>query len=109
MSGFLAPRPILFALSDRAKHFGYSQFDVVGMVEIFVHADDPRPVAEQLADRMKFSGGWQPIDVAKDALGPVLAVAKLANGEVIEAYDERFIAVIEQDGSYAVARPDPAL
>lgn len=83
----------------------------------FLHVNDPRKAAEQFNDRYKF-GGWRPRkgDPTKingkdellypgDPPLPPLAKCKLRD-ETIILYQSDFVAIIQPDRSFEVARLD---
>ena len=92
-------------------------FDLVGFLPTIFDADDPRPAREQVADRYRHGGGWQPItgltmrpDGSRlhypgDPPFRALAYAQL-RGERIIMFQSAFVAIVQPDGSYEVSRMD---
>jgi hypothetical protein len=88
-------------------------FDL-GFLPGFLSEDDPRPAAEQFADH--YIGGWFPLPGC--TLGPNLtllypgdpalrprAMTQLRH-EVIIVYDHDFVAIIQPNREFEVARMD---
>lgn len=87
----------------------------LGLVPEFFSADDPRPAKEQLRENYAHGGGWNPMQGFKmtetslrypgDPPFLLLAEAKL-NSETLRLYTSAWLAVVQPDGSYEVARVD---
>jgi len=81
-----------------------------------LHDDDPRPAREQFQERYAHGGGWRPMkghkmgeDMEIKYPGdPVMwpwALMKLRD-ETVVVYQYGWVAIIQPDGSYEVARMD---
>jgi hypothetical protein len=90
-------------------------FDHLGYIPEFVFEDDPRPAREQINERYIF-GGWRSFKGFKlakdnslmysgDPPQRPLAQAKLRN-ELIVFYPSAWVAIIQPDRSFDVARLD---
>lgn len=90
--------------------------EMLGFIPEFLNEDDPDPARVQLDKNYGHGGGWQPIP--KFTLGaqgelkypgdpalPVLARTKLRD-ETINVYEHAWVAIIQPDGSFEVARMD---
>ena len=89
----------------------------LGMLVEILQADDPRSIKEQLEDRYAHGGGWRPIKGFTMRQNNVLhypgdqpfkPVAKTEiNGEIVIFYPKcSLLAVVAQDGTFAVTRVD---
>jgi len=88
----------------------------LGYIPSFLDADDPRPAAKQIDANYQHGGGWSPQPEFKlldhnsikypgdDPLVP-LAKAKLRD-ETILFYRHSYVAIIQPDRTYEVARVD---
>lgn len=89
--------------------------DMLGYVPGFVRADDPRSASEQINDRYGQYGGWKPnsrwkinahsISYPGDPPRPLVASAMLRD-ELLQFYAGAYVAIIQSDGSFEVARID---
>lgn len=89
--------------------------DMLGYVPGFVRADDPRPAREQIDDRYGQYGGWRPNprwQLRDDSIiypgdPPRPLVARATHGtETINFYAGAYIAIVQPDGAYEIARLD---
>jgi hypothetical protein len=92
------------------------QPDDLGFLPMIFTDSDPRPAIEQAEDRYSHGGGWRPIDgfvLNRDKtlsypgdpdLEP-MAEAWLRD-ETLLIYDHGFVAIVQPDGKYQVARMD---
>lgn len=90
--------------------------DHLGFIPSFLSSLDPRDARAQFTDNYDHGGGWSPAVVkftldeeglhyADDPVMRPLAEAKLRD-EVIRYYESSWVAVIQPDGSYEIARVD---
>jgi hypothetical protein len=88
----------------------------LGIIPMFLSAFDPRTAVEQIDDAYAHGGGWRKFDgfamqadgsieYAGDPPYPVLAEAWLRD-ECIRYYDHSWVAIVQKDGSFEVARLD---
>ena len=88
----------------------------LGWLPSFLDVDDPRPAKEQFHERYAHGGGWNPfkgfemrkgysIKYPGDPAHKPLAQAKLRD-ELIVFYDYAWVAIIQPDGSFEIARMD---
>lgn len=95
----------------------------LGLIPTFLSEDDPRPAAKQIDVNYHFGGGWSPMKgwrmtpetgvisygdpSAPDADPPlpVLAETRLRN-EIILFYESAWVAIVQPDGSFEIARLD---
>ena len=88
--------------------------DVFGFIPGFLHEIDPAPAKEQL-DKAYF-GGWRPfpgftmnkdfsLSYPGDPVMPPLASMRFRD-EVLIMYPSSWVAIVQQDRSYEVARMD---
>lgn len=93
--------------------------DIIGMLPEIFNEQDPRPAAAQAEERYAHGGGWQPMtgwtfdrDMMRieypgdDSLSPAAVLKLPLTGETIIVYPHAWVLVLQQDGSYAVARMD---
>jgi len=96
-----------------AKHPQFHP-DMLGIIPTFFSEEDPRPASEQIAS--EYIGGWSPFSGFKmlpngdlsypgDPPTVLLAETRLRD-EVIRFYDSAWLAIIQPDGSFEVARLD---
>ena len=90
--------------------------ELLGFIPTFILESDPRSAAEQFNERYAHGGGWRPFgpwSMDKDyrikypgdpAYAPV-AMARLRN-ETIFVYPHAWVAIVQADGSFEVARMD---
>jgi hypothetical protein len=90
--------------------------EAVGIIPHFLEEEDPRPVREQFNERYAHGGGWRPLTGHKmDEDGAIkypgdprmnpLAAIQLRD-ETILVYEYGWVAIVQLDGSYEVARMD---
>ena len=91
--------------------------DILGLLPEIFRADDDRPAVEQANDRYAHGGGWFPqtgwtiepgTGIAHydgDPPFQPLCVAKL-HDEMIIVYPHAYVAILQEDGSYQMARMD---
>ena len=87
----------------------------LGFIPMFFDEHDPAPAREQIDDRYRHGGGWrvhkgwtmseEGIFFPGDPIMPVIAEAKLRD-ETIRVYDMAWVAIIQPDGTFEVARID---
>lgn len=88
--------------------------EMLGFIPSFLSEEDPRPARAQIAE--KYVSGWHPIRgfsmlpngdlyYPSDPPTMLLAEATLRN-ETIRFYEHAWVAVIQEDGSFEVARLD---
>jgi hypothetical protein len=99
-----------------------TMMDLLGFIPSFLNEDDPRPAREQLDEGYGFAGGWCPFagftmlpngnlsfrsepGEPDDPETLPLAETKLRD-ETIRVYEHAWVAVIQPDGSYEIARMD---
>lgn len=95
--------------------------DLIGLIPEFLSELDPRPAAEQFNERYAHGGGWYPMDGwqftsfngIKYPGDPVyLPVARIDlhtgkdRPETIFVYEHAWVAIVQADGTYEVARMD---
>lgn len=92
------------------------RFDVLGYLEHMLLTSDPRPAFEQINERYAYGGGWRPLEgweldendklkyPGDPALTPI-AHTKLRD-ELIILYPHAWVAIIQPDRSFEVARMD---
>lgn len=88
----------------------------LGLLPNFLSEDDPRSAKEQLNENYAHGGGWLPMEGFKltsrgrlsypgDPPLRALAVTKLRH-EAIVLFEHEFVAIIQPDGTFEVARMD---
>lgn len=88
----------------------------LGAIPAFLSPDDPRPAREQFDERYGFAGGWSPmkgfelrddnaIKYPGDPAHLPLAQVRLRE-ELIVFYASAWVAIIQPDRSYEIARLD---
>ena len=90
--------------------------DITGLIPMMLDEDDPRPAKEQLDGNYQHGGGWRPMKnfKADDDLTlrypgdpPMKPRAMmLLRNERIVVYDYGFVAIVQKDGGFEVARMD---
>jgi hypothetical protein len=96
------------------KAFG-RQVDL-GFLPSLISEDDPRPVAQQLDDKYRHGGGWQPmpgwklsedrsLKFPEDPPMKPLAMSTLRH-ETLLFYEYSFLAIVQLNGSFEVSRID---
>lgn len=89
----------------------------LGFLPFIISPGDNRPVEEQINERYQHGGGWRPnykwaMDPDTKAITflgdkPLLPIARIqVNDETVYVYDHAYVAIVEADGSYEVARMD---
>jgi hypothetical protein len=90
--------------------------DHLGYVAFFLNIDDPRPAREQFDTAYRHGGGWSPfkghamlpngnLKYPGDPPTRLLAETRLRD-EVIRFYEHSWIAIVQPDGGYEIARLD---
>jgi hypothetical protein len=90
--------------------------DMLGFLPDFLSESDPRPAKEQIDMAYGHGGGWNSFygftmlpsgDIAYSGDPPtrLLYEAKLRS-ETIRFYEHAWVAILQQDGSYEIARID---
>ncbi len=88
--------------------------ELLGYIPSFLSENDPRPARKQFDDA--YIGGWTPfkghtmlsngnLAYPGDPETPLLAETKLRD-EVIRFYESSWVAIVQPDGSYEIARMD---
>jgi hypothetical protein len=87
----------------------------LGLLPYFLSENDPRPAAEQFNEKYAHGGGWQPIPGCTlkgltmrypgDPPFKAIAMMKLRD-EVVLIYEHSLVAILQPDGTFAVARMD---
>lgn len=102
----------------QAKHPGVTA-ETLGYIPHFLSEKDPRTAREQLDAHYQHGGGWQP-SVSKFEMLPngylrdeypedpdlVLLAEGRLHEEVIRIYQYSYVAVIQPNGAFEVARMD---
>jgi hypothetical protein len=88
----------------------------LGFIPDFLSEDDPAPAKKQLHDNYPHGGGWRPMDGFKMSAGDVLhypgdppfkpKAMTMLRDEKILVYQYAFVAIVQTDGSFEVARMD---
>lgn len=89
--------------------------EMLGYIPSFLSENDPRPAHEQINENYRF-GGWQPfkgfrmlsngnLQYPGDPQTRLIAETKLRD-ETIRFYEHSWVAIIQPDGSFEVARLD---
>jgi hypothetical protein len=90
--------------------------DRLGYLPTFLSEDDPRPAYQQIDANYEHGGGWRSfpgftmlpngdLSYPGDPPTQLLAETKLRD-EVIRFYQRSWVAIIQPDGSYDIARID---
>jgi hypothetical protein len=91
--------------------------ELLGFLPDIIRKDDPRPVAEQVNDRYAHGGGWRPmrgweldretyaITYLEDPPYKPIAATKIKN-EFVLVYPHAWVAVVQENGAFEVARMD---
>lgn len=90
--------------------------ETLGYIPFFISEADPRPAREQFDANYQHGGGWTSfkgftmlpdgsLSYPGDPPVPLLAETKLRD-EVIRFYLHSWVAIIQPDGSYDIARMD---
>ena len=86
----------------------------VGYLPSFLHEEDPRPAREQF-DQRYIHGGWRPTSggtirnfvMYYPGDPPLVPIAMITfRDEIILLYPGDFVAIVQPDGSFEVARMD---
>jgi hypothetical protein len=105
-----------FQLTGHALRLGYDFESVLGFIPLMLNELNPMPAREQLNAGYVHGGGWSPLEgwtLREDnsikypgdpALKP-LVVGKLRD-ETICVYELAWVAIIQPDRSFEVARMD---
>ncbi len=90
--------------------------DSVGLIPMWLDADDKRPAREQLNEHYAHGGGWQPFEgfvLRKD--GGIKypgdpthkpRAAMMLREELILVYDHGWVLIRQKDGSFEICRMD---
>ena len=97
-----------------AKH-PKADLDMLGYLPSMLNEADPRSAREQIDANYNHGGGWQPfkghtmlangLAYPDDPVMPLLFETKLRD-EIIRFYDCAWLAIVQPDGSYEIARVD---
>jgi hypothetical protein len=109
------PGPV--SLSITYKHPRATR-EMLGYIPNFLDESDPRGAVEQLHENYMHGGGWHPYEgftmlpngnlkssFPEDPDTQLLAEIQFRH-EVVRVYQHAWVAVVQPDGSYAVARMD---
>jgi hypothetical protein len=89
----------------------------LGMLPFFIDPQDPRPAREQLDANYQHGGGWVPVEgFERDERNgklyfpgdpPMSPIAFMRlRDEMVVFYPFAFVAVVQKDGAFEVARMD---
>lgn len=103
-------------LTDFAKKHNLSLFDSIGYIEDALNVQNPHGAREQLHDSYAHGGGWSKFDGFKllpddsiaypgDPPQHPLATAELRDERIL-VYPSAWVAIVQKDGSYEIARMD---
>jgi hypothetical protein len=98
------------------KNYGDSVSDFVGLIPLFLDEGNPASAREQFNKSYAHGGGWMPMPGWKmNVLGQIIypgdppmtpvAVAKLRD-ETIFIYRHAWVAIVQKDFAFEVARVD---
>jgi len=97
-----------------AKH-PQARIEMLGYIPDMISEADPRPAREQIDANYRHGGGWSSfkghvmkpngLQYPGDPLVPLLYEATLRD-ETIRFYDCAWVAIVQPDGSYDIARID---
>jgi hypothetical protein len=97
------------------KHHPKTTIDHIGLIPSFLDENDPRPAREQLDEGYAHGGGWRPFkghELTDDGLvypgdppSPLLASTKLRDERIL-VFLHAWVAIVQPDGSFEVARMD---
>ena len=93
---------------------------LAGYIPDFLSVHDPRPAVEQLNENYAHGGGWHPfkgfmlVKLSREQYGlaypddpPMREMSRgVLRDETIVLFESSWVAVIQKDGSYEVARMD---
>jgi hypothetical protein len=88
----------------------------LGFLPEIIRGDDPRPVKDQVNERYRHGGGWDPtpgfkllpnfvLEYPEDPPYRPVAMTKIG-AELVYVYPHDFVGVFQSDGSFEVARMD---
>jgi len=100
----------------------FTNMDAAGLLPMFFDEQDPRPAAEQADANYQHGGGWRPqpdwtlqfnrqdpmqttAQYPHDPTTAAIAVAVL-HDEVLVLFDYGYLAIVQPDGSFEMARMD---
>jgi hypothetical protein len=103
----------------RSRHPHVDPMQLMGFIPGFLSEDDPRPAQEQIDENYAHGGGWMEFSDAftmddrrrliskypEDKPLEALAYAHLRD-ETIYYYDHSWVAIVQPDSSFCVARID---
>ena len=113
--------PVIFELTpiaaDHVLRNNLTKFDVVGLLDSAMDADNPAGAVEQLGASYRHGGGWHEFKGFKLGAGgdslvypgdpPMRAVAKaMLRNERIILFESSWVAVVQLGGTLNVARMD---
>lgn len=95
----------------------YSVQEALGYIPHFLSENDPRSAKEQINQNYSHGGGWSPMpgwllsptsrSIRYPGDDPLQAVAEARlRSETILVYPHAWVAIVQEDGSYEVARMD---
>jgi hypothetical protein len=99
-----------------SRHPSFNSIEMLGAIPSFLSEYDPRDARTQINEAYAFAGGWQPFPnfvmledgtliYPGDPPLPVLCSTRLRD-EKIYYYQHSWLAIVQPDGSYEVARLD---
>lgn len=91
--------------------------DHLGYIPSFLNENDPRSAREQFDANYRHGGGWtsfegftmlpdNSLSYQGDPPVPLLAYTRLHDKEVIRFYLHSWVAIVQPDGTYDIARLD---
>jgi hypothetical protein len=98
-----------------------ADIDMLGYIPYFLAEDDPRPAREQFDDRYAPGGGWRPLggftldkngsllypgDPPLGCLAQTVLHNNTCKSEIILVYEHAWVAIIQSNGDFEVARMD---
>ena len=78
--------------------------DILGFLPMIFNDEDPRPAREQANDRYAHGGGWRPQDGFKMQVRD--HSIKYPGDPRLYVYDYGYVAVVQMNGKFEVARMD---
>jgi hypothetical protein len=90
--------------------------EILGYIPLMISEHDPRPAREQFDANYQHGGGWQPFsgftmlpngNLSYPGDPPTILIAKTQlREETINFYHHSWVAIIQPDGSFEIARMD---